>query len=58
MWNVYLSVLAIMLGLSVTAWLFSLHERNVNIVDSLWALMFRAGGGSVIAGAPEISVKA
>ena len=36
--------LAIMLIMGLVAWLYSLTRQNVNIVDSLWSLMFLAGG--------------
>jgi steroid 5-alpha reductase family enzyme len=35
--------LAIMLAMGFITWLYSLYRKNVNIVDSLWSLMFLAG---------------
>jgi steroid 5-alpha reductase family enzyme len=36
----YVSALPYMLGLAVIGWLISLPRRNVDVVDSLWSLMF------------------
>ncbi len=35
--------LGLMLIMGLMAWLYSLYRHNVNIVDSLWSLMFLAG---------------
>ncbi|MEY2721774.1 MAG: hypothetical protein RL597_1219, partial [Pseudomonadota bacterium] len=36
----YVSALPYMLVLAVIGWLISLPRRNVDVVDSLWSLMF------------------
>jgi len=36
----YLQALPWMLGLAALGWLVSLPRRNVDVVDSLWSLMF------------------
>ena len=43
-WDSYFMGLGVMSAMAFTAWLCSLKQRNVNIVDSLWSLMFLAGG--------------
>ena len=35
--------LAVMLAMGFVTWFYSLYRKNVNIVDSLWSLMFLAG---------------
>lgn len=42
-WTAALYGLAIMLAMGFVTWLYSLYRKNVNIVDSLWSLMFLAG---------------
>lgn len=42
LWQTSLYGLGIMLTMAVLAWCYSLYRRNVNIVDSLWPLMFLA----------------
>ena len=42
LWQTSLYGLSIMLMMAVIAWCYSLYRRNVNIVDSLWPLMFLA----------------
>ena len=51
-WSGALYGLGIMLVIGVLGWLYSLRRHNVNIVDSLWSLMFLAGAicYAVIAG--------
>ena len=43
LWIDALYVLVIMLAMGIVTWLYSLYRKNVNIVDSLWSLMFLAG---------------
>ena len=38
--NAYLLALAVILGIGVVGWLFSVVVRNVSFVDSLWSLFF------------------
>lgn len=42
-WAGALYGLGIMLVIGLLGWLYSLRRQNVNIVDSLWSLMFLAG---------------
>ncbi len=41
-WILWSGGLAVMLGLGVVTWLYSLVNDDVSIVDSLWSLMFLA----------------
>jgi steroid 5-alpha reductase family enzyme len=41
-WQTSLFGLGAMLAMAFIAWCYSLYRRNVNIVDSLWSLMFLA----------------
>lgn len=40
MMTTYFQVLAIILGMGIITWTYSVYRANVNIVDSLWSLMF------------------
>lgn len=40
MMTVYFQTLAVILGMGIITWTYSLYRSNVNIVDSLWSLMF------------------
>jgi len=52
----YLSALPVLLGLALVGWLISLPRRNVDVVDSLWSLMFLAAI-VVYAGFPPETVR-
>lgn len=52
----YVSALPYLLGLAVVGWLVSLPRRNVDVVDSLWSLMFLVAI-LVYAGFPPESVR-
>lgn len=53
MWSIYFQALGIMIGMGLIAWLYSLLRRNVNIVDSLWSLMFLAAASLYLWGGQE-----
>lgn len=44
MWELYFQSLGVMLLLGFLTWIYSAIKQNVHIVDSLWSLMFLAGG--------------
>ena len=54
-WTTALYCLAIMLAMGFVTWLYSLYRKNVNIVDSLWSLMFLAGAFTYIVLAGELT---
>ena len=54
-WTAALYGLAIMLAMGSVTWLYSLYRKNVNIVDSLWSLMFLAGAITYIVLAGELT---
>lgn len=54
-WIAALYGLVIMLAMGFVTWLYSLYRNNVNIVDSLWSLMFLAGAITYIALAGELT---
>ncbi|MBT8438872.1 MAG: DUF1295 domain-containing protein [Gammaproteobacteria bacterium] len=43
MWASAIYGLGVMLAMGLVTWVYSLFRHNVNIVDSLWSLMFLAG---------------
>lgn len=53
MWTTYLIALAVIFGMGVATWLYSLYARDVSIVDSLWSLMFLAAAILYAWQAPE-----
>lgn len=54
-WNAAVYGLAIMLAMGFVTWLYSLYRKNVNIVDSLWSLMFLAGAITYTVSAGELT---
>jgi steroid 5-alpha reductase family enzyme len=50
----YLSALPLLLTMAFAAWLYSRKIHNVNIVDSLWSLMFLAACSIYLLGVDEI----
>lgn len=54
-WMAALYGLAIMIAMGFVTWLYSLYRNNVNIVDSLWSLMFLAGAITYTAVAGELT---
>jgi steroid 5-alpha reductase family enzyme len=42
MFSTYIAALSLILAIALFGWLYSVKKQNVNIVDSLWSLMFLA----------------
>lgn len=57
-WDVYLGGLVTLLILAVLGWLISLALRNVNLVDSLWSLLFLAAAITYAGLLPETGPRA
>jgi steroid 5-alpha reductase family enzyme len=55
LWLTGLYGLGIMLVMGMVTWLYSLYRQNVNIVDSLWSLIFLAGAYTYAAVAGNFS---
>jgi steroid 5-alpha reductase family enzyme len=53
MWTIYFQALAVILGMGVLTWLYSLYRHDVSMVDSLWSLMFLAAALLYAWQAPE-----
>ena len=54
-WIAALYGLVIMLAMGFVTWFYSLYRKNVNIVDSLWSLMFLAGAATYTVYAGELT---
>lgn len=53
----YLTALAVLLLLGIAGWLYSLWQRNVNIVDSLWSLFLLCAAGVYAAQSPDYGAR-
>ena len=53
MWTTYFEALAVIISMGLITWLYSLYQRDVSIVDSLWSLMFLAASIVYVWQAPQ-----
>lgn len=57
MFSIYFEALLLILGMGLVTWFYSVKKHNVNIVDSLWSLMFLAAALYYLVNASEITAR-